>query len=41
MIDDHIRYLPYDRGRAIEKLLDYISHREENYIYDFDNKKSK
>lgn len=34
MMDDHIRYLPYDRGRAVEKLLDYISRREEQRIYE-------
>ena len=33
IIGNHTRYLPYDRGRAIEKILDYISHREENRIY--------
>ena len=33
MFDDHMRFLPYDKGRAVEKLLDYISRREENRIY--------
>jgi len=33
IIENHTRYLPYDRGRAIEIILDYISHREENRIY--------
>lgn len=32
IIGNHIRYLPYDKGRAIEKLIDYISHREEMNI---------
>lgn len=34
IIGTHVRYLPYDRGRAIEKILDYISHREEKRIYE-------
>lgn len=34
VIGQHVRYLPYDIGRAIEKILDYISHREEKRIYE-------
>lgn len=34
IIDNHVRFLPYDKGRAIEKLLDYISHREEIERYE-------
>ena len=33
IIGEHIRYLTYENGRAIERLLDYISHREESRIY--------
>lgn len=36
VIGVQIRYLPYDVGRAIEKILDYISHREEKRIYEDD-----
>lgn len=28
------RFMPYNKGRAIEKLLNYYARREENYIYD-------
>ena len=33
IIGEHIRYLTYESGRAIERILDYISHREESRIY--------
>ena len=33
-IGTHYRYLDYDKGRAIEKIIDYISHREEKEIYE-------
>lgn len=34
IIGNHFRYLPYDIGRSIEKILNYISHREEIERYE-------
>lgn len=33
-IENRTRFTEYNKGRAIEKLLDYYARREENYIYD-------
>ena len=33
-IGNRIRFAEYNKGRAIEKLLDYYARREEKYIYD-------
>ena len=33
-IGNRTRFMEYNKGRAIEKLLDYYARREEKYIYD-------
>lgn len=32
-VGNHIRYLDYNHGRSIEKLLDYITHRTDVLIF--------
>ena len=34
IMGNHIRYLTYERGRSIERILNYISHREEIERYE-------
>ena len=33
-IGNRTRFTDYNKGRALEKLLNYYARREENYIYD-------
>lgn len=34
-VGTHVRYLDYNHGRSIEKLLDYITHRNDVLVFEY------